>query len=338
MKNTNILLTLILTFTLAFVFSATESKAQANNPFLAPKKQEASQPEKAPQPTSSPFGTAAPAPSPFGTSVPAPAKQAVQKDWTGGIYSKVMFKVTLLQKEIRAKLTGFARDIKKEPFGKSFWMFLAFAFMYGIVHAVGPGHGKSVVCAYFISRGGTMFAASFMSWVITLVHVGSATAAVCLAYLFLDKGMSGFENFNRHLQTASYGLVALIGFWLIIEALRSFKKNDREECEIQSRGSLKEIATVAFVTGIVPCPGAAIILVYTLSTGILTAGLAAMVFLATGMAVTTSAFALVAAKARNAIDSNPFAHKMRLAYSIISLLGATVIVCFGLLMLSAHIS
>ncbi len=163
-----------------------------------------------------------------------------------------------------------------------------------------------------------------------------STAAVCLAYLFLDKGMSGFENFNRQLQTASYGLVALIGFWLIIEALRSFKKNDREECEVKSRGSLKEIATVAFVTGIVPCPGAAIILVYTLSTGILAAGLAAMVFLATGMAVTTSVFALVAAKARNAMDSNPFARKMRIAYSILSLLGAIVIACFGLLMLSAH--
>ncbi|MFW5500725.1 MULTISPECIES: nickel/cobalt transporter [unclassified Maridesulfovibrio] len=336
MKNANILLTLILTFTLAFAFSATESEAQATNPFLAPKKQDTGQLENARQPASSPFGKATPAPSPFGKASPTPAPQTVQKDWTGGIYSKVMFKITMLQKEIRAQLTGFARDIKKDPFGKSLWMFLAFAFLYGIVHAVGPGHGKSVVCAYFISRGGSMFAASFMSWVITLVHVGSATAAVCLAYLFLDKGMSGFENFNRQLQTASYGLVALIGFWLIIEALRSFKKNDREECEVKSRGSLKEIATVAFVTGIVPCPGAAIILVYTLSTGILAAGLAAMVFLATGMAVTTSVFALVAAKARNAMDSNPFARKMRIAYSILSLLGAIVIASFGLLMLSAH--
>ncbi|TIH14873.1 nickel ABC transporter permease [Marinifilum sp. JC120] len=320
MKKTSILFILILTLT--FAFAATKACAQANNPFLSSPKKENT--------------TTQAAPSPFSSG--KPAKQIVTKDGGGGIYSMVMLKVSLLQKEIRAKLTGFARDIKKDPFGKSLWMFLVFAFMYGIVHAVGPGHGKSVVCAYFISRGGSMFAASFMSWVITLVHVGSATAAVCLAYLFLESGMSGFENFNRQLQTASYGLVAAIGLWLIIEALRSFKNNDRDECEIKSRGSLKEIATVAFVTGIVPCPGAAIILVYTLSTGILAAGLAAMVFLATGMAVTTTAFALVAAKARNAMDNSPFAQRLRLAYSIISLLGATIITSFGILMLSAHIS
>ncbi|GKT28886.1 nickel ABC transporter permease, partial [Aduncisulcus paluster] len=151
MKNANTLFILILTFTFAFAFSATESKAQATNPFLAPQKQEAGQMENTHQPASSPFGKAAPAPSPFGKASPAPAPQSVQKDWTGGIYSKVMFKITMLQKEIRAQLTGFARDIKKTPSA---------------------------------NRSGS----TFMSWVITLVHVGSATAAVCLAYLFLDKG------------------------------------------------------------------------------------------------------------------------------------------------------
>lgn len=322
MKNINIFLALILTLTFFFGLSVAKAKAQTKNPFMSSQKQE----NEAKQAAPSPFSGG------------KPSRQIIKKDVGGGIYSMVMLKITLLQKKIRAQLTGFAREIKKDPFGKSLWMFMAFAFMYGIVHAVGPGHGKSVVCAYFISRGGSMFAASFMSWLITLVHVGSATVAVCLAYLFLENGMSGFENFNRHLQTASYALVAVIGIWLIIEALRSFKKNDHEECEIKSRGSLKEIATVAFVTGVVPCPGAAIILVYTLSTGILAAGLAAMIFLATGMAVTTSAFALVAAKARNAMDNSPFAKRLRLAYSSLSLLGATVIASFGLLMLSAHIS
>ena len=330
MKKANTLLTLILTLT--FVFCAFHVHAQQHNPFFAPQKQE-NKKLNAP----SPF-TAAPA-SPFSSAPPQEKNvQDVKRDWTGGIYSKIMFEITILQKEIRAKLTGFARDIKKAPYGKSFWMFLAFAFMYGVVHAVGPGHGKSVVCAYFISRGGSTIAAAFMSWVITLVHVGSATIAVCAAYLFLKNGMSGFESFNHNLQTASYGLVALIGLWLFAEAVRSFFKSDREECEKKDRGSLKEIATVAFVTGIVPCPGAAIILVYTLSTGILSAGLCAMIFLATGMAVTTSGFALIAAKARNAMDRSSISRSVRIVYSALSLLGATVITGFGLLMLSAHIS
>ncbi len=324
MKNTYILTILILTLT--FAFAASTAKAQQNNPFLAPQKQETNQHKISQGSASSPFGTK------------APASKVAPKDWTGGAYAKVMFKITMMQKEIRTRLTGFARDIKNDPYGKSLWMFLIFAFMYGIVHAVGPGHGKSVVCAYFISRGGSMFAAAFMSWVITIVHVGSATLAVCLAYLFLKNGMTGFETFNRHLQTASYGLVALIGLWLLLEALRSFNKNERDKCEAEGQGSLKEIATVAFVTGIIPCPGAAIILVYTLSTGILPAGLIAMFFMATGMAVTTSGFALIAAKARNVMDRSSFARSIRIVYSVISLLGAVVVTGFGLIMLSAHLS
>jgi ABC-type nickel/cobalt efflux system permease component RcnA len=320
MKKTQFFLYLILTVALSL--SAVTAQAQ-NNPFLAPQKQETVQKKS---------------PSPFKSTTSAPATVQENKGPVAGIYNMVMIKITMLQKEIRAQLTGFARDIKKNPYGKSLWLFLAFAFMYGIVHAVGPGHGKSVVCAYFISRGGSTYSAAFMSWIITLVHVGSATVAVCLAYMLMKSGMSGFEEFNRHLQTASYGLVALIGLWLLIGALRSFNQKARHECESKGRESLKEIATVAIVTGLVPCPGAAIILVYTLSTGILPTGLLAMVFLATGMAVTTSCFALAAAKARNAMDRTGLNRSVRIVYSILSLLGATVITCFGLLMLSAHLS
>lgn len=216
---------------------------------------------------------------------------------------------------------------------------MAFSFAYGVVHAVGPGHGKSVVCAYFISRPGSLFSASFMSWVITLVHVGSATVAVCLAYLLFSSGISGFENLNHHLQTASFALVTMIGLWLVIEAVRSFKQlQSEQECSPVVKSSLKEIATVALVTGIVPCPGAAIILVYTIASGILWAGLAAMIFLATGMAVTTSAFAITAAKARGIMDRSAKTKKWRAAYSILSMTGALVITAFGLLMLCAHLA
>ncbi|WP_245577026.1 nickel/cobalt transporter [Maridesulfovibrio zosterae] len=257
---------------------------------------------------------------------------------SAGLYEEVLTRITLIQKEIRTKLTGFAKNIKINPFGKSLWLFMSFAFAYGIVHAVGPGHGKSVVCAYFISRGGSMLAASLMSWVITLVHVGSAAFAVSLAYLFFSSGMSGFESFNYHLQTGSYALVALIGVWLVIGAMRSFARNGTQRCcQPHQQDSFKEIITVAFFTGIVPCPGAAIILVYTLSTGILWAGLIAMFFLATGMAVTTSLFAFTAAKTRCILDKTA-SNKLTRLYSIFALTGALVIMFFGAIMLAAHLS
>ncbi|WP_432738522.1 nickel/cobalt transporter [Maridesulfovibrio sp. FT414] len=301
----------------ALLFMHTPQALCATNPFITPQKQE------------TPAGTAQSA-----------GQSAVRHSScpdTGSFSSGVMPRVTLLQKDIRAQLTGFAREIKKNPYGKSLWLFLAFSFAYGVVHAVGPGHGKSVVCAYFISRRGSMAAASFMSWLITLVHVGSATVTVCLAYFLFKSGMSGFEEFNNHLQTASFGLVALIGLWFTIDALMSFRRK-QEESPQAKQGSLKEIGLVALVTGLVPCPGAAIILVYTLSTGILSAGLAAMIFLATGMAVTTSLFAFAAAKTRRLMDKAPISGKLGVIYSCISLCGGLVILTFGSALLAAHLS
>ncbi|WP_320171424.1 nickel ABC transporter permease [Maridesulfovibrio sp.] len=221
-----------------------------SNPFLTPKKE-----------TSASAGTGDRA----GNSE---IRVNIRTETAGSFYTALMTRITMAQKEIRDRLTGFSTEIRKNHFGKSFWLFLAFTFAYGAVHALGPGHGKSVVCAYFISRPGSILTAAFMSWLISVVHVGSATVTVCLAYLLLKNGMSGFENFNNHMQTASFLLIAAIGLWMTVEAVFSFRGRNCN-CSNARGATLKETAAVAFVTGIIPCPGAAIILVYTLSAGIL---------------------------------------------------------------------
>ncbi|SDK42341.1 ABC-type nickel/cobalt efflux system, permease component RcnA [Maridesulfovibrio ferrireducens] len=301
--------------------SFTPAAVAATNPFLSQKKESVQSPSSKTE-TAKKFSDST----------------KIKNNHSKSFYDSAITKVILLQKDIRAKLTVFSRDIKKNSFGKSFWFFLLFSFAYGVVHAVGPGHGKSVVCAYFLSRRGTIYTAVFMSWVITLVHVGSATVAVCLAYLLLSSGMSGFENFNYHLQTASFALVLLIGLWMLFGVIESFfKRNQENRSEPTKCASLKEITAVAFVTGLVPCPGAAIILVYTLSSGILWAGLTAMLFLATGMALTTSIFALTAAKARSFMDRAARGKKAQIFYTAISLSGSLIIISFGALMLSSHL-
>lgn len=328
--NRIIFFLLLIAVSFTFTAALTPEAQSATNPFLSPNNQETSK-EAVP---SSPEHR-----SRFGENKQPLSQSSLDKtSQSPSLYGTIMAKITILQKEIRLKLTGFARGIKKDPWGKSLWMFLGFSFLYGIVHAVGPGHGKSVVCAYFLSRSGSMAGASFMSWLITLVHVGSATLTVCLAYFLFKSGMSGFESFNHYLQSASFGLVALIGLWLTVCALKSFRLSRKDECHETKQSSLKEIALVALVTGIVPCPGAAIILVYSLSTGILKSGLLAMVFLATGMAVTTSLFAFTAAKTRCMVDRASTSSKLSIAYSLLSLCGGLVILGFGTIMLTAHLS
>ncbi len=332
---------LLLSLTLAALFLVAPSSMlvgdalSATNPFLSPGDKSATQDKK----VSNPAESKAPdsAQSPFVGKKAVPASKKIHS----GIYGEILKKVMLWQKTIRREMTGFAKGIHAAPLGKSFFMFLAFSFIYGVVHAIGPGHGKSVVCAYFMSRRGGLMSAGFLSWLITLVHVGSATLAVCGAYLLLETGMSGFEEFNSHLQTVSFSIIIVIGLWLFISALMNIRKalagKVREEAP-EKCASIKEMATVAFFTGIVPCPGAAIILVYTLSTGILWAGLISMVVLATGMALTTFLFAYAASTTRSAMTGVGSQVKLRgIVSGILATVGSLIITAFGAVMLSAHL-
>lgn len=269
-----------------------------------------------------------------------PRTVAAHEQEHSGLYGMVLVKITIWQKFLREEMTQFAKNIHANPFGKSFFLFLGFSFLYGIIHAIGPGHGKAVVCAYFMSRKGKILSTAFLSWLITTVHVCSATLAVCGAYLLFKTGMSGFEQVSNYLQTLSFSIIVVIGLFLFISSVLNLKKSfnpngktkNPEKC-----ASIKEMATVAFFTGVIPCPGAAIILVYTLITGILWAGLISMAILATGMGITTFIFAIAASSARSAIAETMSESKIRkIIPAVLSISGSLVIMGFGIMMLASN--
>jgi ABC-type nickel/cobalt efflux system permease component RcnA len=52
------------------------------------------------------------------------------------------------------------------------------AFLYGVVHALGPGHGKLVVVSYFLSREAQIGRGLLMGLQIAVFHVISAMVVV----------------------------------------------------------------------------------------------------------------------------------------------------------------
>ena len=57
------------------------------------------------------------------------------------------------QKVLREKLTAAISAMKSGDWG-AIWKFLLICLVYGMLHALGPGHGKSIVVGYFIARRG----------------------------------------------------------------------------------------------------------------------------------------------------------------------------------------
>lgn len=250
--------------------------------------------------------------------------------------------VRTVQKELTVKLNGFGMDISGDPFGPALWMFLGLSFLYGIVHAVGPGHGKTVVCSYFLSNPGSFFSGALMGNIITFVHMGSAAVAVGIAYAVFSTGMGGFAEASRALQPASYALLTLMGLFLAFKAVRdvirgrklvepSCPSHAAQDLDANSPSQIRRVLLVSFVTGLIPCPGAAVILAFAIGQNIVWAGIGAIVAMAVGMGLTTTLFAWGAVAARG-VTLKLSGRSTRLFNWItaaLSICGALVITLFG---------
>lgn len=240
------------------------------------------------------------------------------------------------QKQLKIKLTAFARDMRKKPLGKSFWLFLLFSFLYGIFHAIGPGHGKSIAMSYFLSRPGKVIHGFIMGNILTFVHVFSAVAVIlALYFIFKVTGIAQFDQLSNTFKIISYGLLMIVGCYLAGKALyEAWHWQKIEASGGPNALDMKSLVLTSLVTGLIPCPGAAIILSFSIIMKVMFQGLIAMLFIAIGMGVTTSGIAFITIISRKTILRlfDKKAKKFMWVYTSLALSGALLIVTISLLL------
>ena len=239
--------------------------------------------------------------------------------------------IMALQREVRQKMTDFARQIQEKPSGSAMFRFMGLALAYGVLHALGPGHGKSIVCSYFLSRRGRYSQAVLFGNCLSFAHVVSATLIVLLlSVLGSQVNIFAFHNIENSIETFSYLLIGLVGLFLLFNVLRELRAGIPADGE-HGAADGKSMAALSLSAGLIPCPGAAIILLFSLSQGILWAGLLAMVPLAVGMGMTTSVVGLATigsrAVALGAVSS--FNTLFVVLYTTLAMAGALLITLFG---------
>ena len=204
----------------------------------------------------------------------------------------LMEKAAGYQRTIKQQMVWLAQDIRKHPFGYSFWGFMLLSFLYGVVHALGPGHGKIYTCSFFLSQPGTLKKVLLFANLTMLTHVFTGTLLILFGVLVLKtSGAMTLENSGLFLERFSYGLLAVVGFFIAGKIIREIRTGPGHFHDIPDRADMKSLVVTALAVGIVPCPGAALILLFSLTLGILTAGLWAMLCIAAGMTITTTVFA-----------------------------------------------
>ena len=183
---------------------------------------------------------------------------------------------------------------------------LAFSFLYGVLHTLGPGHGKLVVLSYFLSRDATVWRGLRMGIQVAVTHVLSAVVLCWLADLSLQMVLGDASGAIRGVQLASYGGTAAVGGMLLVRALRrALRRQDPRlpEPEGLHAHEARQLSLLSVCVGLAPCTGSVLIMLFALANNMLITGTLLVAAIAAGMAVTMSALGVAGILSRGAIVS-----------------------------------
>jgi len=124
------------------------------------------------------------------------------------------------QAEFYRALSGSIRAAKSD--GTAAWTLFAIAFVYGVFHAAGPGHGKAVISSYLVANEETWKRGVVLSFASALLQALVAVALVAIAAGLLNATAPTMAGAVRWIEIASYSLIILIGARLMWVKGRAF--------------------------------------------------------------------------------------------------------------------
>jgi nickel/cobalt transporter (NicO) family protein len=212
--------------------------------------------------------------------------------------------ILMQQAEFSRAMTAAARAVRTD--WSALASLLGLAFAYGVFHAAGPGHGKAIVASYVVANEAQLRRGAAIATAAAILQGIVAIALVMIIAGLLGATRQQMTSAINVIELASYAAIAAFGCWLLVRKLRGVIALARGEgaaaCDhfhMPEPGkvvlfSLRDTALAVVAAGIRPCTGAILILVFTLSQGLLWAGVAAVAAMAAGVALTTSGIAAIA--------------------------------------------
>lgn len=268
------------------------------------------------------------------------------------------------QTDLHRALAAGLRAVRTDGYGAAGTL-IGVSFLYGIVHAAGPGHGKAVIAAYMLADRGRLRQGLLLAWASALMQAVTATLLVMtIVHLF---GLAGrdAQPVALWLERAGYGMVAALGCGMVWSAAGRFivrrgrsdtgapddhrhhdhdhdheHGHDHEGCGHvplpgPTGGTRLGEAGLVLSVGLRPCSGALLVLAFSQAVGIPMAGIASTIVMAVGTALTVSVLAVLAVGSRSLalslVNGTRWAGRVELA---LTLAGWLAVVLVGALLLA----
>jgi ABC-type nickel/cobalt efflux system permease component RcnA len=234
---------------------------------------------------------------------------------------------------------------------------MAVAFGLGAMHALSPGHGKTIVAAYLVGSRGTFKHAIFLGGMVTFTHTISVFF-LGLTTLFLSQYVLPEKIFPVLGAISGISIVWIGGMMLYKRAQRLRRTglpacppaihhhhahDDHAHDHDHEHGphththvpegdiTLGSLIVLGASGGLVPCPSALVLLLSSVALGRVGLGLLLLIAFSSGLAVVLMGIGVLVLYAKHFLpDSQKTAAHP--AFRIIPVVSAALIVCIGLLM------
>jgi len=245
-----------------------------------------------------------------------------------GYWSEMIFYIRTQQQLFHREMAGAIRAIQDGGL-HAIWAMITISFLYGVFHAAGPGHGKAVIGTYLLSHESKLKKGIALSFASAFIQGLSAIVLVEGLVGIIGLSRSDAKDAVPMLEMVSFGLIALIGLVLVKRGGQALWRLNRSHHEhehehehhhthehhhhhsdhvcttcghshapdpalLTPKSSLKDVLAIIFSVGIRPCSGSVLMLIFAELIGLRFAGIAAVMAISLGTAITVSSLALLA--------------------------------------------
>ena len=274
-------------------------------------------------------------------------------------WSQILLQSVLWQKELHRQMTQLLQQVAEQP-NKAGLSLVIISLLYGVLHALGPGHGKVVIATFLATHPAKVKTSIRLTLLASLLQ-GSVTIGLVTVMLVVLKTSSRQLHLSSFwLEKGSYLLVIGLGVMIGYRALRSLWRALRpapvfrafrphhqhdEHCgcghahlptpqQMSGNVSWKTQLLVVVSMGLRPCSGAIMMLLFAKVIGVYGWGILSAAVMAVGTALTISAIGLLVQQARSVAQrlAQPGAVSgiSRLLLPTLALTGSLILIVAGI--------
>lgn len=203
-------------------------------------------------------------------------------------------------------------------------LFMVSAFILGALHALEPGHGKSVMAAFVLGTDASLKDAWLLGLTVVFSHV-SVVVLLGVVSIFL-MGTLNVDATHEVMSAVGGIILVVVGMWIIKTYHNQNHNHHHHEHHIDTK---KGVIAIGLSTGLIPCPAALAVLFFSIANNQMYNGLVYVLVFSVGLAISITLLSALFVKGKGFIQrymGNETINK-------IPLVSGTIIVIIGLISL-----